>query len=131
MLNVLAIAVFNDSLCVSYHVGDKPTLPDLLCFKYNDISGTQHKIHIIDTVASRWRRLSLALNISDYHLDNIECNHSNVEERCQTMFKDWLQGTVGDGPVTWETLVEAIDDAKMGELAQQLKRVLSHCGRSL
>ena len=115
--------------CVPYHVGDKPTLRDLLCFKYNDISGTQHKIHIIDTVASCWRRLGLALNICDYHLDNIEHNHGNVEDRCQTMLKEWIQGTVGDGPVTWETLVEAIDDARYGELAQQLKRVLSHHGK--
>ena len=111
-------------------VGDKPTLPELLCFKYNDISGTQHKIHIIDTVASRWRRLGLALHISDYHLDNIEHNRHHVENWCQTMLNDWLRGTVGDGPVTWETLVEAIDDARYGELAQQLKRVLSHCGKS-
>ena len=114
--------------CVPYHVGDKPTLPDLLCFKYNDISGTQHKIHIIDTVASRWRRLGLALNISDYHLNNIEHNHGNVEDRCQTMLKDWLRGTVDGRPRTWETLVEAIDDARMEELVQQLKEVLSHRG---
>ena len=119
--------------CVPYyrHVGDKPTLPDLSCFKYNDISGTQHKIHIIDTVASRWRRLGLALKINDYHLDNIEHNHHNVENWCQTMLSDWLQGIVGDGSRTWETLVEAIDDAQMGELVQQLKRVLSHCGKSV
>ena len=117
--------------CVPYHVGDKPTLPDLLCFKYNDISGTQYRIRIIDTVASHWRRLGLALKISDYHLNNIERNHGNVEERCQTMLSDWLQGTVGDRPVTWETLVEAIDDARLGELAKQLKRVLSHCGKSV
>ena len=117
--------------CFPYHVGDKPTLPDLLCFKYNDISGTQHRIHIIDTVASRWRRLGPALNISEHHLNNIEHNHGNVEDRCRTMLSDWLQGTVGDGPVTWETLVEAIDDARYGELAQQLKIVLSHCGKSV
>ena len=110
------------------HVGDKPTLRELLCFKYN---GTQHKIHIIYTVASRWRRLGLLLNISNHHLNNIEHNHGNVEDRCQTMLSDWLQRTVGDEPVTWETLVAAIDDAQYEELAQQLKRALSHCGNSL
>ena len=47
------------------------------------------------------------------------------------LMERWLQGTVGDGPVTWETLVEAIDDARLGELAQQLKRVLSHFGKSV
>ena len=117
--------------CVPYHVGDKPTLPDLLCFKYNDISGTQHKIHIIDTVASRWRRLGLALKCDSSILDNIGHNNTDVEDCCMKLMERWLQGTVGDGPVTWETLVEAIDDARYGELAQQLKRVLSHCGKNV
>ena len=116
--------------CVPY-VGDKPTLPDLLCFKYSDISGTQHKIHIIYTVAAQWRALGILLKISSHHLNNIERNRGSVEERCQTMLSDWLQGTVGDGPVTWKTLVEAIYDARYRELAQQLKRVLSHCGKSI
>ena len=47
------------------------------------------------------------------------------------LMERWLRGRVGDGPVTWETLVEAIDDAQYGELAQQLKRVLSRCGKSV
>ena len=117
--------------CVPYHVGDKPTLPDLLCFKYIDDSRTQRKIHIIDTLASCWKRLGLALKISDHHLDNIEHNYDNVEERCQTMLKEWLRGTVNGGPRTWETLVEAIDDARMEELAKQLRRLLSHCGKCM
>ena len=113
---------------VPYHVGDKPTLRELLCFKYN---GIQHKIHIIDTVASRWRRLGLALKCDSSILDNIGHNNTDVEDCCMKLMERWLQGTVGDGPVTWETLVEAIDDARYGELAQQLKRVLSHCGKSV
>ena len=48
------------------------------------------------------------------------------------LMERWLQGTVGDGPVTWKTLVKAIDrDPQHGELVQQLKRVLSHCGKSV
>ena len=33
------------------------------------------------------------------------------------MLSDWLQGTVGDGPVIWETGIETIGDARYGELA--------------
>ena len=74
------------------------------------------------------KRLGLALNISDYHLDNIEhSSHRNVEEWCLTMLSDWLRGTAGDGPVTWERLVEAMEDARCGELAQQVKTALQLC----
>ena len=109
--------------------GDKPTLQLLNCFKYNDVSGaSQHKIFIIDRVGTRWKRLGLALNISDYHLDNIEhSSHRNVEEWCLTMLSDWLRGRAGDGPVTWERLVEAMEDARCGELAQQVKTALQLC----
>ena len=37
------------------------------------------------------------------------------------MLSDWLRGTAGDGPVTWERLVEAMEDARCGKLAQQVK----------
>ena len=29
------------------------------------------------------------------------------------MLSDWLRGTAGDGPVTWERLVEAMEDAQL------------------
>ena len=106
--------------------GDTPTLQLLNCFKYYDRAGHHHhKIFIIDSVASRWRRLGLALNISDYRLDNIEqSSHRNVEDWCLTMLSHWLRGTDGDGPVTWERLLEAMEDARCGELAQQVRTAL-------
>ena len=113
--------------CVPYHVGDKPTLPDLHCFKYNDSSGKESKIYIIDTVASRWMRLGLALNCEFFILENIRSNNRDVEDCCMKLMKCWLQGTVGDGPVTWETLIKAIDNAQHRALAKQLKDVLPQC----
>ena len=95
------------------------------------MSGGQHKIFIIDSVAARWRRLGLALNISDYHLDNIEHSNHNVEDRCLAMLGHWLRGTAGDGPVTWERLVEAMEDARCGELVQQVKKALLCTGIQL
>ena len=67
--------------------GDKPTLQLLNCFKYNDVSGaSQHRIFIIDSVAARWGRLGLALNISGYYLDNIE--HSSHRNYLQASCKN-------------------------------------------
>ena len=43
------------------------------------------------------------------------------------MLSHWLRGTAGDGPVTWERLLEAIEDARCGELAQQVRTALQQC----
>ena len=75
------------------------------------------------------------LNISEDHLNNIEHNHYHkVENCCQAMLSDWLQGTAGDGPdgsATWERLLEAIEDARCGELAKQVKTALPLLGMSI
>ena len=118
--------------CLSIHAGDKPTLPLLICFKYNDENGVQHKIFIIDRVASYWRRLGPLLNISEDHLNNIEHNqYHKIENCCRVMLSDWLQGTAGDGSATWERLLEAIEDARCGELAKQVKTALPLLGMSI
>ena len=47
------------------------------------------------------------------------------------MLSDWLQGTAGDGLATWERLLEAIEDARCGELAIQVKTALPLLGMSI
>ena len=87
-----------------HSIGDKPTLHELNCLKYTDERGEEHKIHIIDTVAVRWRRLGLALNFETFDLDKIKYNNTDVEDCCQELLTRWLRGAIG-GPVTWERLV--------------------------
>ena len=118
-------------MCVTI-LGDKPTLRQLICLRYTDKNGEECKIHIIDSVAARWRRLGSALNISERDLDNIEHDRRNEEDYCQELLSQWLRGYVGGGePVTWETLVEAMEDDRCEEVAQRVREVLSDEGRSL
>ena len=70
--------------------------------------------------------MGLALNFANSDLKNIEKDQSNVEDCCMELMNRWLQGTVQTKPVTWETLLEAIEDAQFVELAQKLKGILSH-----
>lgn len=39
------------------------------------------------------------------------------------MFSDWLEGK-GRQPTTWETLIEALEEANLSELANDLKETL-------
>ena len=118
-------------MCVNI-VEDKPTLRQLNCLRYTDKNGEKHKIHIFDAVTAHWRRLGQALNVNAYDLESIEHEQSNVEDYCQELLSRWLQGSVGGGePVTWETLVRAMEDARCEEVAQRVREVLSDEGRSL
>ena len=118
-------------VCVTI-LGDKPTLRQLNCLRYTDKNGEECKIHIIVAVAAHWRRLGPALNFELCDLNNIEHDHRNVSDCCQELLGRWLQGSVGGGePVTWQRLVESMEDARCGEVAQRMREVLSDEGRSL
>ena len=39
------------------------------------------------------------------------------------MFSEWLEGK-GRTPTTWETVIKALEEADLGEVAQDLKEVL-------
>lgn len=70
--------------------------------------------------------MGLALDFDDSDLNNIERDKGNVEDCCMELMRRWLQGIVRTTPVTWETLLEAMEDAQFVELARKLKGILSH-----
>ena len=109
-----------DSCCP---IGDKPSLRDLHCLRYHDKGGEERRLFIIDTIAAEWRRMGLALTFTDSDLNNIERDHRRVQDCCSELLSRWLQGAVA-GPVTWQRLLEAMNDVHLTELAQQLGVVL-------
>ena len=117
-------------MCVTI-LGEKPTLRQLNCLRYTDKNGEQCRIHIIDAVAAHWKRLGPALNFELCDLNNIDLKCRDPVDCCQELLGRWLQGSVGGGePVTWERLVEAMEDARCGEVAQRVREVLCDEGRS-
>ena len=106
--------------------GEKPTLQKLSCYKYNDESKERQRMHIIKELAARWKDVGLALDFGSSDLNNIKRDKGNVEDCCMELMDRWLQGTVQTKPVTWETLLEAMEDAQFVELARKLKGILSH-----
>lgn len=99
-------------------------------FEYTNKRGEHVEIKIISTVAARWKTLGSLLDFSVAALANIESSRQDVESFCHELLSRWLQGAT-KGPVTWEKLVEAINNARYGVLAQQLREGLSCEGRPL
>ena len=79
-------------------------------------------------MAPKWREVGKSLQFSPADLDNIAIScQQNPEDSCNKMLSQWLQGYVterDDRPTSWETLLEAIEDARLGDLAKKLDSIL-------
>ena len=117
--------------CILLRLGNKPTLRELQLFTYTSSSGTVENIYIIGAVAARWKKLGIALNFSGEELSAIEqSKFYQVEECCQEVLHRWLGGRSGDWkPITWETLLLAMVDAKCITVAQQVWKALTGEGK--
>ena len=105
-----------------------PTIATLYCFKYTDTRGGTQRIRIIDKIAPRWRRLGACLKFSTDSLDIIDAdNHGKVEACTERMLSLWLEGHVLEdsrAPITWRTFLEALRDANLVQLADNLTHLL-------
>ena len=106
-------------------VGQTLDLTTLTCFKYKDEQGVQQRIHIIDDMAPRWKEVGTMLKFSEPDIDNIESNcHGDAVKCCRKLLSLWLQGQNDSNdscPKTWKTLLEVMQDARLGQLADKLK----------
>ena len=108
-------------LCV---IDAKPGIDILTCLKYTDEQGETQRIHIMDEIGAKWKRVGRCLKFSICDLDNIESTcHGDAEECSARLLNLWLQGhveAVSNLPITWQTLLEALKDARMCQLADKL-----------
>ena len=106
-------------------VGQTVDLDTLTCFKYKDEQGVQQRIHIINNMAPQWIEVGRILKFSEPDIDNIKSTcHDDAVKCCGKLLSKWLQGHNNSNdsrPKTWETLLEVMRDAHLGELADKLK----------
>ena len=82
-------------------------------------------IKTIDRVAAEWKTVALHLHFEDHCIKVIEMNcHYQPVPACCSMFSRWLQGN-GRKPITWRTLIVALEEANLSSIAQDLRNVFS------
>ena len=85
------------------------------------------QVKIVETIAYRWQEVALALHFEGSVIASIkESTFSNVEEGCRRMLDRWLEGGCHDEPVTWERLVEALQETRFRKLAWELRTRLKY-----
>ena len=105
-------------------------MKELNCFKYAGESGTTKRLFVTEEVGPNWRRLGHALNFSQAVLANIEADHSRVDDRCAELLSQWLRGVTlnpnqDPSSICWQSLIEALEDARCSEAAKVLRDALS------
>ena len=85
-------------------------------------SGQTVKVRV--GVAARWSDLAVQLELADCEIEIIEHDsNKDCKKAMDKLISHWLKGSARM-PVTWRTLLEALEDAEFTALATDLKTVL-------
>ena len=80
-------------------------------------------MNVIDKTACAWEKVAIRLHFEGHDISRIRRNERQAEDACRTMFTEWLEGK-GRTPTTWCTVLQALNEARQGELANDLEEVL-------
>lgn len=100
-----------DVCAFSHNAGERPSEKELLK-------------HICPQAIDKWKQVCTHLGIESPRVTGFERSHPN--DTSQAFFQSlafWLQGNA-EGPITWKTLLEALEDAEKKQLAEDLKHKL-------
>ena len=81
---------------------------------------------MFEGTASKWDRIALRLYFDGNTISQLwtESQHNQLRA-CQNVFAEWLSGKEGlRTPRTWSTVTQALQEANLGRLAEELKDIL-------
>ena len=79
----------------------------------------------MESTAANWKRLATRLYFEYRHINRIELDtHFRCREACWQVCSEWLGGA-GRKPANWETLIAALNEAELSELAKDLKIIIN------
>jgi hypothetical protein len=80
---------------------------------------------VIKQAAAKWESVATSLYFESHDITRIKRDiHYQSIDACRTVFIEWLEGN-GRKPTTWNTVIKALEEADLSELAGDLKIVLS------
>ena len=115
---------------VEYHYNitvsdNKISMKNLTLLKWKDSQGKQHKLRIVQNICPKWRYIGNLLGISDPVLESMLSQYrGDLEECCYAVLRRWLDNGSPDYPLTWEGLLDLLEDADCAEVAEELREAL-------
>ena len=106
-------------------VAENVSMKNLTLIKWTDSQGKQHKLRIVQNICPKWRQIGNLLNISDSLLESILSQYrGDLEECCYAVLRQWLDNGSPDYPLTWEGLLELLNDVDCSQVADELRDAL-------
>ena len=89
------------------------------------IEGNGKTVKVIEQAAAKWNKLATRLYFEPQDISRIrnDVHHQSIDA-CETVLSEWRQGQ-GRKPITWDTVIKALEEADLSELAADLKVVFS------
>ena len=100
-----------------------------IVLKWNDESGVQQSIRILDDVCNSWKDIAELIRLDPSRIIGIETlRHWDPKECCRDVFDDWLKQGKGKGnyEANLEGLQSLLEDIQHGALAKKLKDALPY-----
>ena len=84
-------------------------------------------MRVLKDGANRWERIAIRLYFEGSRINEISKDSSDVNQACTTMFVKWLEGDAEEllVPRTWETVIKVLNEAGLGDLAENLEAILT------
>ena len=97
----------------------------LALIKWKDDQGCTHRFYLMDKIAYKWRTLGELLGLPFSKLQSLSAEHQNrPEDCCRAALGQWLDNPPSDYPITWEGLLELLEDSQLGQVVAELRNVL-------
>ena len=94
-----------------------PTLEQLQVLK-----GHGEQVKIISEAAYQWEKLAIAMGLNYPDTEKIKLDTNGAEKACLNVFILWL-GRNTPKPISWEQLLECLQDCSLTSLAEKIRRV--------
>ena len=116
---ILLFLGFTSVFLQSIHAAPQPKL------HYLDlIEANEKTVKVIEQAAAKWEKVATRLYFEGHDIDCIRKDYpQQTVEACRSVFIKWLQGR-GRKPTSWDTVIMALKEADLSELAGDLKFVL-------
>ena len=80
----------------------------------------------MDKIQNKWRDIGELLHLLPAQLIGISTEHRDKPiECCRAVLSRWLDNPPPNYPVTWDGLIELLEDCQLTQVATELKTVLS------
>jgi hypothetical protein len=93
--------------------------------------GETKRFYLMEEIDTKWRDIGLLLGLSLTQLESIEIEYRDKPtECCRAVLGKWLENPPDEYPITWNGLIDLLEDCKLTQAVKELKSVLSKANLS-